>query len=296
MKKASLILTGDWHLRETIPTCRTDDFWGAQWKKVQFIKDLQKKHGCMVAHSGDLFDHWKASPFLLSKTIEHLPKDFGTVYGNHDLPQHRLSAKDKSAIYLLEQAGFLEVFGGYHWGEQLPREEDPLDSATLHFPNYQRNVLIAHVGTWMKEKPYPDCEDSDGTSLLKIYNQFDLILTGHFHTPFIAKNKNSVLVNPGGITRQTADESTFKPAVYLWYEEDNSVETVYLPIEKDVISREHIDKKTENDNRMQAFISRLNMDFGKEVSFEKNMEGFMKKNKIGKSVSEIIYKAMDVVE
>ena len=49
------ILTGDWHLREDTPICRTDDFQTAQWEKVRIISDLQKKYNCPVIHSGDLF-------------------------------------------------------------------------------------------------------------------------------------------------------------------------------------------------------------------------------------------------
>ena len=56
MKKAELIITGDWHLTETVPLCRTDDFISAQWKKVDFVKQMQEDLKCDVFHSGDLYD------------------------------------------------------------------------------------------------------------------------------------------------------------------------------------------------------------------------------------------------
>ena len=64
-----LILTSDWHLRESTPECRTDDFWEAQWKKIDFIKELSEKHGAFVFVAGDIFHHWKPSPNLIRKTI-----------------------------------------------------------------------------------------------------------------------------------------------------------------------------------------------------------------------------------
>ena len=42
----NLILTADWHLREDQPVCRTDDFWKAQWAKIDFINDLAEHEGC----------------------------------------------------------------------------------------------------------------------------------------------------------------------------------------------------------------------------------------------------------
>ena len=101
MKNPTAILTGDWHLREDSPTCRTDDFWTTQWEKVDFVSDLQKKYNCQVIHSGDLFNHWKPSPYLLNKTMRHIPKEFYTVYGNHDLPQHNIELADKCGINVL---------------------------------------------------------------------------------------------------------------------------------------------------------------------------------------------------
>ena len=82
----------DPHLRDSIPTCREEEeFQEAQWNKMDFIKALQVKHDCVVLCGGDFFHHWKASPWLLSKTIEHLPARFHTIYGQHDLPQHNIS-------------------------------------------------------------------------------------------------------------------------------------------------------------------------------------------------------------
>ncbi|KKL99820.1 hypothetical protein LCGC14_1810530, partial [marine sediment metagenome] len=86
--KPDLILTSDWHLREDTPICRTDDFWSAQWNKVDQVMALQSKYDCPILHAGDLFHHWKPSPYLLSETIDHLQGSrFYTVYGQHDLPQ-----------------------------------------------------------------------------------------------------------------------------------------------------------------------------------------------------------------
>jgi len=101
------------------PICRTDNFIDTLISKMKFISELQKKHNCQVFHAGDLFHHWKPSPELLSIAIEHLPKQFCTVYGNHDLPQHNLELAKKSGIYLLNKAGILHLLDGTHWNQKV---------------------------------------------------------------------------------------------------------------------------------------------------------------------------------
>ena len=178
-----VILTSDWHLREDQPTCRTDDFQKAQWKKVDFISDLQKKYDCMVLCAGDVYEYWKPSPNLLSETIKHLPKKFCTILGNHDLPQHNLDLAYKSGVYTLFTGGHLMILEGCHWGE-IPDKNSftipcPIDSIKLGRHAYGYSILIYHIMPYQGTKPWPDCTDPMAAKLLRKYPQYDLILPGH---------------------------------------------------------------------------------------------------------------------
>ena len=292
--KPDAILTGDWHLIETQPTCRTDNFVEAQWKKVDFVKDLQKKYKCPVFHSGDLFEYWKPSPNLLSETIKHLPNDFYTVYGNHDLPQHNLELSYKSGVYTLATGGHLRILPTCHWGEEPNK-----NSWTWEFPRSDggsdtKNILVYHIMTYQGKKPWPGCIDPMAAKLLRKYPQYDLILTGHNHQSFTEEFEGRLLVNPGSLTRHKVDQIDHRPCVYLWYAKTNTVEPVYLPIEQGVISREHIEHTQERNDRIDAFISRLDDDWEAAVSFEENLQRFESTNKVRKSVMEIVYKAIEV--
>jgi len=296
MKKPSAILTSDWHLRETTPTCRTDDFWKAQWDKVDWIAELQKQYDCPVLHAGDLFHHWKPSPFLLSMTIKHLPDKFVTIYGQHDLPQHSLELKEKSGIYVLEKAEkvitdfellnnetpFRIVFAS--WGKS-PNSEEAIGI---------QNVLLWHNFTYVGKEPWPGCSSPKAHALLHKYKQFDLILTGDNHQSFTSRGiDDNLLVNPGSLMRQSADQIDFKPKVYLWYAKTNTVEAIEVPIEKGVISREHIEVKQDRDDRIDAFISRLDTDWKMTMDFDKNLAMFFSKNRVRREVKEIINEAKE---
>ena len=299
-KKPDAILTGDWHLREDQPTCRTDNYQMAQWKKVEFIRHLQLDYDCPVLHSGDLFNHWKPSPSLLSKTIIALPNQFHTILGNHDLPQHNLDLIHKCGVFTLRTAGALQILPGCHWGE-VPTDSSistgTIDITSMADKKQQfidgYEILVWHVMTFQGKKPWPGCTDPMAASLLRKYPEYDLILTGHNHQSFTEKHEGRLLVNPGSLTRHKADQIDHRPCVYLWYADTNTAVPVYLPIEQGVISRDHIEHSKERNDRIDAFISKLDDDWEAAVSFEENLERFEKTNKVRKSVMEIVHKAIE---
>jgi len=289
-KKPSAILTSDWHLREDQPVCRTDNHEIAQWIKVDFIRALQKKYNCPVLHAGDLFNHWKPSPHLLSKTIEHLPNQFHTIFGQHDLPAHNTEFIPKCGITTLAKAGKLTAYIAGTWGTK-PKDFPEFD---LSFPLFQkRKVLVWHIMTYQGKQPWPGCIDPKAAKLLRKYLEYDLILTGDNHKAFVEEYEGRLLVNPGSLTRHDADQVNHKPRVYLWCAETNTVEAVYLPIEQDVISREHITRKEERDGRIDAFISQLDSEWEAEISFEENLKRFFSTNKIRESVTNIVMNAIE---
>jgi DNA repair exonuclease SbcCD nuclease subunit len=289
-KKADLILCADIHIHESSPICRLDDFVEeTQWRKLDFLSNLQKLHGCPVLHSGDLFEFWKPSPELLSKTIEHLPKQFFTVYGNHDLPHHNLENAYKSGVHTLERAKAVEVLQTCH----LNQEPEGCSWQGQFSEDIERKVLIWHVMTFKSKNPFPGNKSPRAAGLLRKYPQYDLIVTGDNHKPFVQEKDGRLLVNPGSLFRTTAAQVEHEPRVYLWYGKENKVEPVFLPIENDVISREHLEAQQDRENRIEAFISTLNEEWELSMSFEDNLEAFKKNNTVRKSVMDIIYKALD---
>ncbi|KKL78737.1 hypothetical protein LCGC14_2021830 [marine sediment metagenome] len=284
--QADAIFCADWHLRDSIPVCRTDDFWEAQWGKVDFVADLQTVYNCPIFHSGDLFHHWKASPYLLSATLKHLPKNFHTVYGNHDLPQHSIELTERSGVHTLETAGALTILPGAHAGQE-PTRDNAFDLCGYR-------TLVWHEGVWQGKAPWPGCTNPTTEEVLEKYDMFDLIVTGDFHIPCIDRDGDRLLVNPGSLMRQSADQIDFQPRIYLWSAEDNDVVPAFLPINPDAVSREHLDVMKERDKRIEAFISRLDVDWSTELSFEGNLKKYLSSNRVDARTEELIQKAVDL--
>ena len=284
-KKADLILTSDWHLREDQPDCRTDDFWKTQWFKVSIINQIQEEHNCPILHAGDLYNHWKPSPYLLAKTIENLPNQFYTILGNHDLPQHNLDLIEKTGVHVLRNAKALGILSGVHWGQAVTEHDRPVKLAG-------KKILVWHVTAYENNPHWHD--GPTALELLKQNPEYDLIVTGHIHQSAVVKHEGRILVNPGSITRQSLDQKRQTPKVYLYYAESNTVKEIQLPFDYAAVGEPTAkSEKKARDNRINAFVEKLNTEWGSVVNFEDNLERAIQKNSIRKSVIELIYKAIE---
>lgn len=287
IKYPDAILCGDLHLRDSVPICRTDDFISVQWKKMDFICELQQKFDCVVLCGGDVFDHWKPSPYLLAETIKHLPDKFYTVYGNHDLPQHSLNLADRCGVNVLKEAKILTVLEGVHFGQEVQKEK-----SNQYFAIKNRLILVWHYLTYITA-PFPGATGGNAQVILRKYETPSLILTSDNHQSFYTTYEGRLLVNPGNLTRQTADQIDFQPRVALWYADTNTIEWVNLPMQEGVISREHIERTEQRDARIDAFVSKLNTEYETELSFEDNLEKFFAVNDVREPVKQIIYKCLE---
>jgi DNA repair exonuclease SbcCD nuclease subunit len=288
-KVVSALLTSDWHLREDTPVCFAGDFQKEQWDAVKYISNLQEKYNCPILHSGDMYHHWKPSPYLLSQTMKYLPNKLYMVLGNHDLPQHSMELMHKCGVNVLWQAEKLTLLKSCHWG----MEPDGYNCFPYPDGHGDKKVLVWHHLTYITP-PYPGATGGNAESILRRYPEYSMILSGDNHTSFTVEYQGRRLVNPGNLTRQTADQIDYQPRVALWYSEDNSIEWVNLPIQEGAVSREHLVKKAERDGRIDAFVSKLNGEWKAEMSFEENLEVFMEVNKTDEEVKQIIYKSIEI--
>lgn len=78
--------------------------------------------------------------------------------------------------------------------------------------------------------------------------------------------------------------------------ETNKVELVYLPIEKNVISREHIEIIENRDERMTALVVRIRKDTEIKLSYQFNLENHCKKYRPRKRTVEKIWMAYEGLE
>ncbi len=271
-KKADAILCADFHLDSSQPPARTDNFEEACWNKLKQVKELQRKHGCIVYHSGDLFDKAKPLYQVLYKTIQHLPDRFHTILGNHDEVGHKISNLDQSGINILHHIGALTILKGTHW------RQDPKKYPIYHIEN--KKLTIWHGMVWKGALPWPNCTDPEIKEVPKMFKKAQIILTGHNHKTILHQTKNQLVLNPGSLMRRKADQQEHKPCVFLYYAEEHKAVPHYLDIEHDVWNTEYLDDKKETEARSVEFLKQLDTDYSIEDSFEINVNKLIQQNKV----------------
>jgi DNA repair exonuclease SbcCD nuclease subunit len=292
-KKPFLILCADLHLRNDIPVCRVDDYQEAQWKKFDFLLSLATEKECAILCAGDLFDSAISSKSLEIKLINILSNFdfyFFVIPGNHDLPGHNIKNINKSSIGILQSTehidlGVAELEDVYDFS--LNRE---MDCSIFD----GKKVGVVH-GLIHKDDPVQVEGKIISTKAIKVLKnnpKFDLIVSGDNHKTFVQEYQGRLLVNPGSMMRMKADQVEHKPSVFLYYD-DNTVEQVFFPIEKNVITREHLDKKKKDDKRKNDFIKRVKK--GKKIllDFEENIKNHLKLNKTKKNIKERVFDILD---
>ncbi len=305
------ILTADWHIRPMSPVCRTDDFEAAMWRKVDFILDLSSKYNIPILIAGDIGLKSQWPNWLLEELIGRVRKRKIKIYavpGQHDLPDHNLELWKASAIGVLHESEAI-TFLGTDKRKCVSLSESELYNifpfpygVEISHPDYDEKehvnespmIAIAHtlVTERAPEKFLLDSGAQSAMSLLGKFNEYDLILTGDNHKGFVVEEDNRLLVNPGSLMRTAADQADYKPRVYLWYDKDNAVEPVYLPIEEGVVDRTHIDTQEMKDERIEAYIARMSEEVEIGLSFEGNLESYFKTNRIRKPVQDKVWEAI----
>lgn len=296
IRRPDLICVADWHLRDTVPRCRTDDFLWAQRVKLIWLEALRAKYGCRIVSAGDVFQVWKSSPFIINQVLRYFPKDVVSVAGQHDLPGHNFNRVDESAYWSLVcsdkmtdisdgeiyEDDFFDIWG-FPWNAPL-KKVDKTDRI---------KVALMHKMVYKGRKPFP--EATGGVqAIMKKLEGFDLIVSGDNHLPFTFKNaEGQLLINCGSVTRQDADQAKFRPRVYLWYADTNTAEPVYFPIVDGVVSRAHIEEPKKREERINSFVEKLQSGTVDTMdAFEVNLDKYNAKNHIKKRVISKIKEAM----
>jgi hypothetical protein len=274
--KVDLICTADMHLHWKTPAGRKDKFIDAQWRKVKFIADLQKKYDCAVANAGDTLDTWKSDKDslmleMISMASDHLPTPFYTIYGQHEMPSHSMENTSRSPLNLLSKtrAGTIIIIpnGGYerYRGYKIYGAGYGYNKKINGNPN---TILLTHQMVWKGEEPYPGAPPEGNVDrVMESYPGHRLIVSGDNHVDFFRRSGYRTLINPGSMMRRTKAQKWWKPSVVLW-NKSGDVQRVRIPVEKDVF---HDDVNVEVGGKVFAVLETISKASKVKDTFEANV-------------------------
>lgn len=281
------LCTGDWHLRDSTPKYRKDNFSETQFNKVKWVLLQAKLYKANILIAGDIFDSPKVPYELTNKYLKLFKKHklpIIAIYGQHDQRYHTLETNN-TPLHTLAVAQVLSTestnrFQLCSWGDSIPKEE--------------KEILIIHKSVTEKSPPFFLEDAISADTMLRNYPQYKFIISGDYHVPHITQKDDRWLINSGSLMRTNKDQQNFKPRVYLLDTEKNTVKPLFIPIKlpSKVFDMNRIDREDTKDKKiLNEFIQNIKVktnrpNFGKVL--EKVIEQARPKEEVKKIISEIM--------
>ena len=241
---SKVLITSDWHIRASTPVNRIEESWWTQVlrPKIEWIL----KQGLPIWHGGDLFDSYNFISLPILNQLKDLFKgaDLTIIPGNHDIIGYNHESVKYSAFY--------NVLGYSHLPQSFAIAgcySQTKDSKAFFYHGY----VAKHKVPWFID------DGITAKELMKQYPDYKIFVCGDNHEPFVVRDGDRVLINPGSLTRTNIKQKDFRPRVYILNTETLEVEKRYVPIQKDVWTAQSID------------FEKVNMDLLKE-KFQKNLD------------------------
>lgn len=302
-KKDGILFTADMHLRDDVPTCRTDKFLETQWAKLKVISDYTKKNNLWWVDCGDVFHKARPSYHLVNDVISRLkswqtPID-AAIYGNHDMPAHTRQNFDDCAFGTLVCSGIIRhAFWGESvlfpctWGNVQVWGVNYGESCFAPDNNSAMNVLVMHDMFFHNKNDIPGVDGHIALDFAQEWGQcYRYIFTGHNHKSLSVSNSKWELHNIGSMTRQTVDLIDHKPRFSVL--DKSGVYHVNFKIDGNAVSRKHIEKKEAEEDQLAAFVESLGNNEEVSLNFEGNVQIVLNKVKPSPQVKIKVQGAME---
>lgn len=231
MTKTIAILCSDLHFSERPPVARSaePDWFAAQERAWDEICSEADEMDVPILIAGDLFDHWKAPPSVITFAMKMFEgTQIYAVPGQHDLPNHSLEEMNRSAYGTLVEAQVIEDLSkravthlidpmneesgririlGFPWGREiheLEGREDYQNDNTIY-------VCLAHKFVWQGSDYGWAPNESHFSEVMKSLRGYDVAVFGDNHGSFLVERNGLTIFNCGSMMARRSDERNYVP-------------------------------------------------------------------------------------
>jgi hypothetical protein len=276
------------HLRGTTPRKRKDDYKKTILNKFNFILNYCDEHGIdYLIQPGDFFESEFEPIDLLLDTFlllkNHSVKVL-VIYGQHDLYFHSKEKEylKKTPLTFLSELGLVTILKntrhfpinkntkvwGCSWGSKIPDIKDYVAPENI-------NILAIHkMITPTSKQLWPGMKNYTPAKTLLESTDFDLIVCGDNHSYFVEELEDSFghpkhLVNCGSLGRITISQIDFQPLFKVYDTEYRNIQTVLVPIHKDVFKVEEEAILKDKQAELERLVEEIKtLSLRKKVSFK----------------------------
>ena len=253
-----ILSVGDVHYTNRKPVGRVDDYKAAILNKLLQIAELSQNYDVTI-FSGDIFDKPNVTgSFLDLYAVIKQVKNAYVVPGNHDIFGYNLNKIDNTALGLLAATGAVKllysdsiiettkvVIAGQ--GYCIDVDENGFGYDSEHFKDGKLGIMVTHG--MLLDVPMNIAKN---TQINDVVTKADIVITGHYHPGFGIKERGSkFFCNVGAICRIEASKHEMEREIKVMsilVNDDLSfvIQETPLVYDKDVLSREHVEKIIHN--------------------------------------------------
>jgi hypothetical protein len=156
------------------------------------------------------------------------------------------------------------------------------------------NILVIHEMI-IDEKLWDGQEDYQLASRILREHPYNLIISGDNHSFFSQEHKGRILINCGSIMRSTIAQIDHRPKYFVYDIDSGDHDALDIPIEpiKDVMNIEGAKEEKEKDEKIEAFVEGLDHNVEISLNFQKDMNTYLKKNKVDEEITKIIQDCLE---
>lgn len=265
-----IVFVGDIHARGTNPRNRMGNYMDDLKAKMRQVFDIATSQNAPIICTGDFFDSPNVSISVVNDIIRLLQDyreiPFYSIAGNHDLFGHNIETLDRTPLGLLYTTKMIQHLDNFKDKDVQITGADfdySIDSGDYHeymVPEFAGLKIVVVHGMLMPESPPFEMKHSLVEEVTKRSNA-DVVVTGHYHTPFSYELNGKLIFNPGALMRISASlaDIRHKPQVTLLDTESHKIKTIPLDIKpaKEVLDRQKIEAAAQREADMQKFINSL---------------------------------------
>lgn len=292
-----VLFIGDGHISGRNPVARKDNYVETQFLKFSEIVSIANEYDAVPIIVGDLLDKAIISNTLINRLgqiLLGLKHPLYFVWGNHDLLYHSMSMWNRTSLGVLlsnnpmvKHISEFENDYGVAWDWQ-DWDCDIVSNGSKFLLSHKavvNNNLISSNSVLSKDVTF-STQVTDPS-----LRQYDLIVCGHWHKHFTFRYKNTKVLNPGPVMRQTVID-ILMPSVTLMNLDTLFGKQIRISVCKnpeDVLSTSHLDSKVEIVRSIEEFtLSMLGKDLKKATSFIDNLIDVLDSGVLNKDVEELL--------
>ena len=274
-KEYILLACADIHYTDKKPICRVDtDFMETQNNKLSQISDLASAFFLPIVVAGDLADYWNIKGWhILHNVVTYLNSERGVqcCFGQHDLPDNDHTQYRKSL------ANVLNTFtGGASCLSKYEIQFCSWNQPPTKLKTNKPAILVCHKMVWNNSEPFPGASGHVKKVLEnKLYNQFDVVISGDNHKRFVVRYNDTLWINCGCVFRTKTNEQQLVPCVNMLYwdtiKKKFGVAKHVLDYEVSNVSSDHMEVSKVEDNIDFSFINNISLVCHKKQSFKKQI-------------------------